>query len=348
MGFDFLGMAPILRPAKTSMKYLVAALYHFAHLPQPQALQAPLLALCQQAEVQGTLILAREGINGTIAGPEAGVRQVLAHIRQIPHLAELEHKESWAEQPPFLRMKVKIKNEIVTMRVPEIDPSRYAGTYVQPEDWNALIQDPDVLLVDTRNDYEVNIGTFAGAINPNIDTFVEFPDWIQNPDNRQGKKKIAMFCTGGIRCEKSTAYLRQQGFDEVYHLKGGILKYLESVPAEDSLWQGECFVFDERVSVGHGLAVGDYELCRACRHPISAEDQASPLYEAGISCPHCHGSHSPEQLHNLRERQKQIALARARGERHVGKASSELEAQRRAKRERLASQRERSATSKKG
>jgi UPF0176 protein len=317
------------------MTYRIAALYHFARIESPEAWRSPILELCKSQGIRGTLLLAREGINGTVAGSTEAIAKLLDFLRSLPGLAALEHKDSWAEHEPFLRMKVKLKKEIVTMGVPEIDPSRYAGTYVQPEDWNALISDPEVLLVDTRNEYEVHVGTFAGAVNPHIAQFTEFPEWIQSEENRQGKKKIAMFCTGGIRCEKSTAYLRQQGFDEVYHLKGGILKYLEEVPQEKSLWQGECFVFDERVTVGHGLVQGDYELCRACRHPISVEDKTSAQFEDGVSCPHCHGQHSAEQLQGLRERQKQMALARARGERHVGKELAPVEDRRAAKRAKI-------------
>ena len=325
------------------MHYLVCALYRFVRVASPEAWRDPILAVCKQEGVKGTLLLAREGMNGTIAGPESGVRQVLAYLRSLPGFADLEHKESWAEAEPFLRMKVKLKKEIVTMGVPEIDPSQHAGIYVQPQDWNALISDPDVLLVDTRNKYEVRVGSFDGAVNPHIDKFTEFPDWIQSEENRQGKKKIAMFCTGGIRCEKSTAYLRQQGFDEVYHLKGGILKYLEEVRPEDSKWQGECFVFDERVSVGHGLVPGDYELCRACREPISQEDKQSPYFVQGVSCPHCHGKHDEAQLRNFAERQKQITLAKARGQRHVGEQLPPLEERRAAKRARLAQAQEKAA-----
>lgn len=325
------------------MTYRVAALYHFARVESPEAWRSPILELCKSQGIKGTLLLAREGINGTVAGSPEAITKLLAYLRSLPGMAALEHKESWAEHEPFLRMKVKLKKEIVTMGVPEIDPSLYAGTYVQPEDWNALISDPEVLLVDTRNEYEIHVGTFAGAVNPHIEQFTEFPEWIQQEENRQGKKKIAMFCTGGIRCEKSTAYLRQQGFDEVYHLKGGILKYLEEVPQEKSLWQGECFVFDERVTVGHGLVPGDYELCRACRHPISAEDKVSAQFEAGVSCPHCYGQHSEEQLQGLRERQKQIALARARGERHVGKELAPVEERRAVKRAKIAEMQEKAA-----
>ena len=300
------------------MKYTVAALYKFVLLENFEAMREPILDFCKARDVKGTLLLAREGINGTVAGSESAIQEVLAYLRSLPGLEHLEHKESWADKEPFLRMKVKLKKEIVTMGVPEIDPSKYAGTYVKPQDWNALISDPEVLLVDTRNEYEVSVGTFAGAVNPHINKFTDFPEWINKAENRLGKTKIAMFCTGGIRCEKSTAFLKQQGYDEVYHLQGGILKYLEEVPAEGSMWNGECFVFDERVTVRHGLAPGNYSQCRACRHPVSAADKESPHYEDGVSCPHCFDKHSDERKQNFAERQKQIALARERGERHVG------------------------------
>lgn len=303
-------------------RYLVAALYKFVTLTDYQTMQAPLLACCEAHQVKGTLLLAEEGINGTIAGPEAGIRAVLAYLRSDTRLAELDHKESWAPDMPFYRMKVKLKREIVTMGVPNVHARTMAGTYVKPTDWNQLIDDPDVVVVDTRNDYEVAIGTFARAINPKTNSFTEFPQWVQDQSQPGGvlhnKSKVAMFCTGGIRCEKSTAYLRSQGFDQVYHLDGGILKYLETVDEEDSLWAGDCFVFDERVSVKHGLVPGEYELCRACRLPLSLQDKASEHYVEGVSCPHCHDKHTPEQKRRFVERQHQIELARQRHERHIG------------------------------
>ncbi len=301
--------------------FLTAALYQFVDLPDFADLREPLLACCEANEVKGTLLLAREGINGTIAGPEAGVNAVLAFLRADPRLARLPHKASWSEHPPFHRMKVRLKKEIVTLRVPGLDPNQTVGQYVKPQDWNALLADPDVLLIDTRNDYEVAIGTFQGAVNPNIKTFTELPAWLDAQPALQGegkKPKVAMFCTGGIRCEKSTALMKMRGFDEVYHLEGGILKYLEEVPAEQSTWQGDCFVFDERVSVGHGLVPGPHELCRSCRWPLSAEDKASPHYVKGVSCAHCHDQRSPEEKARLAERQRQVELAEARGEVHVG------------------------------
>jgi UPF0176 protein len=311
-----------MRPEPSSApRFLTAALYRFVDLPDFADWREPLLACCEAHGVKGTLLLAREGINGTIAGPEAGVLAVLAHLRADPRLADLPHKASWSEQPPFHRMKVRLKQEIVTLRVPGLDPSKTVGQYVKPQDWNALLADPDLLLIDTRNDYEVAIGSFHGAINPNLKTFTELPAWLdaQPALQREGKKpKVAMFCTGGIRCEKSTALMKMRGFDEVYHLEGGILKYLEEIPPTQSTWQGECFVFDERVSVGHGLVPGPHELCRSCRWPLSPDEKASPHYIKGVSCAHCHGQRSPEEKAQLAERQRQVELAEQRGELHVG------------------------------
>ncbi len=297
---------------------LVAALYKFVSLPDCQTLQAPLQACCDQHGVKGTLLLAKEGINGTIAGSHAGVHAVLDYLRSDTRMAGLEHKESFADIMPFHRMKVRLKKEIVTMGVTDIDPNHIVGTYVKPEDWNTLISDPDVVLIDTRNDYEVAIGTFKGAVDPDIKSFRDFPKWARQQKMLEKKPKVAMFCTGGIRCEKSTAFMKAEGFDEVYHLQGGILKYLEVVPEEQSLWQGDCFVFDERVAVGHGLQLGEYELCRSCRHPLSPQDKQSPYYELGVSCAQCHDQSSEQRKHSLRERQKQVELAAARHQQHVG------------------------------
>ncbi len=304
------------------MRYLTAALYKFVDLPEYADWRGPLRDLCEVQGVKGTLLLAREGINGTIAGPEAGVRAVLAWLRSDARLADLQHKEAWADTPPFHRLKVRLKREIVTLGVPGLDPTKTVGTYVKPADWNALIEQPDVLLIDTRNDYEVKIGTFEGAVNPGIRSFTELPAWLAQQPALQGptKPRVAMFCTGGIRCEKSTALLKMQGFDEVYHLEGGILKYLEEVAPERSRWQGECFVFDERVSVGHGLRPGASALCRSCRWPLSEEDRRSPLFEEGVSCPHCHDRRDALARERLAERQRQVALARQRGARHIGSA----------------------------
>lgn len=307
-------------------RYVTAALYLFTDLPDHAELREPLLEVCEKHGVRGTLLLAGEGINGTIAsldeGPEQGVHAVLAHLKADGRLARLQCKWSWSDKPPFHRMKVRIKKEIVTLRVPGLDPNRTVGTYVKPADWNALISDPDVLLIDTRNDYEVAIGTFEHAVNPGIRTFTDLPDWLERQPTLQGeagrKTKVAMFCTGGIRCEKSTALLKMRGFEEVYHLEGGILKYLEEVPVEQSRWKGECFVFDERVSVGHGLVQGPHELCRSCRWPLTPQDRASSLFVRGVSCPQCHDRRTPEEKAHLAERQRQVELAEARGTTHVG------------------------------
>lgn len=294
----------------------VAALYHFARIPDPTVLRAPLLAVCQSGGVKGSLLLAQEGINGTIAGPRAEIDAVLAHLRAIPGFADLEHKESAAQTQPFRRLKVKLKREIVTMGQPDVNPLARVGSYVAPQDWNALIASPDVALIDTRNDYEVAIGTFAGAVDPDIRTFRDFPAWWETHKETYRGKRIAMFCTGGVRCEKSTNYLLGQGVSEVFHLKGGILKYLEDVPSEQSMWNGECYVFDGRVSVGHGLIPGDYDSCHACRRPISPEDKHRPEYERGAQCHHCVNEYSETDRTRFRERQHQLDLAKARGEAH--------------------------------
>ncbi len=300
--------------------YTVCALYHFTRFDDPAALRDPLIALCDREGISGTLLLAREGINGTIAGPRAGIDAVLAHIRALPGCADMEWKLSTASEQPFARMKVRLKKEIVTMGQPDVDPLARVGHYVAPEDWNDLIRSEDVALIDTRNDYEVAIGTFEGAVDPKTASFRDFPAWWEENKERFHNKRIAMFCTGGIRCEKSTNYLLGQGVPEVYHLKGGILKYLEEVPEEDSTWEGECFVFDRRVSVGHGLKEGPHELCHACRRPILPEDKARPEYEEGVSCHQCIDETSEADKARFRERQKQIALSAARGEQHLRQA----------------------------
>lgn len=301
----------------------VAALYQFTRFDDPAAIREPLAALCVAQGVRGTLLIAREGINGTIAGSDAGIDAVLAHIRSLPGCGAIEVKESRAATMPFHRMKARLKREIVTMGQPDIDPLADVGHYVAPGDWNALIADPDTVLIDTRNDYEVAIGTFRGAIDPKTHSFREFPDWFRAHRaelEREGRTpKIAMFCTGGIRCEKATAFVKGEGLDEVYHLKGGILAYLETIPETRSLWDGECFVFDERVSVKHGLETGDHSLCRACRMPVSPEDRTSPLYAEGVSCPACHAARTDEQRAGYAERHRQTLLAEGRGEVHVGR-----------------------------
>lgn len=298
--------------------FTVAAFYMFTPFPDPAALKGPLAQVACGHGVKGTILLAPEGINGTIAGPRAGVDAVLAHVRALPGCAALDWKESAAREMPFARMKVRLKREIVTMGQPDVDPTAAVGRYVEPKDWNALIRDPDVAVIDTRNDYEVAIGTFEGAVNPETPSFGAFPDWWTRNHNRFAGKKIAMFCTGGIRCEKSTNYLIGQGVSEVFHLKGGILKYLEEVPEGESLWRGECFVFDQRVSVGHGLAEGSHDLCHACRRPLSAADTTDPAYEEGVSCARCLREYSDADRARFRERQRQVDLARARGEVHLG------------------------------
>jgi len=297
---------------------VVCALYKFVTLENHPDLRLPLLKVMTDNKVRGTLLLAHEGINGTVAGSRQAIDTLLDWLRCDPRLSDIDYKESLTDKPPFNRSKVKIKKEIVTLGVEGIDPNQVVGTYVQPEDWNALISDPEVLVVDTRNDYEVKVGTFKNAINPNTESFREFPDYVKAHLDPEKHKKVAMFCTGGIRCEKSTAFLKQQGFDEVYHLKGGILKYLEQVPPDQTLWQGECFVFDERITVNHRLEKGSYDQCNACRLPITEADKASDRFEPGVSCPHCYDKITPEQKIRFREREKQIQLASRRGETHIG------------------------------
>lgn len=300
--------------------FTVAALYHFTRFEDPATLRAPLLAHAQKHGLRGSLLLAGEGINGTIAGTRAGINAMLAHIRALPGCETLEWKESTAAAMPFGRMKVRLKREIVTMGQPDVDPRAATGHYVAPADWNALITAPDVAVIDTRNAYETAIGSFEGAIDPGTARFREFPDWWAQNRHRFHNKRIAMFCTGGIRCEKSTNYLLGQGVPEVYHLKGGILKYLEEVPEDQSLWHGACFVFDQRVSVEHGLREGPHSLCHACRRPLAPEDLNRPDYEPGVQCHQCVDEFSVERRAAFRERQRQITLAGARGIHHLGRS----------------------------
>ena len=297
---------------------VVAALYKFVTLEDYIAMREPLLDCCVTAGVKGTLLLAEEGINGTIAGTREGIDAVLAYLRNDARLADLEHKESFDDHMPFHRMKVMLKKEIVTMGVDGIDPNQTVGTYVKPEDWNALIDDPEVLLIDTRNDYEYGIGSFRGAVDPHTTTFREFPGWVRENLDPAKQKKVAMFCTGGIRCEKASAFMLKEGFEEVYHLQGGVLKYLEEVPEAESTWEGECFVFDNRVVVNQQLENGQYDQCYGCRHPITEDDKRSPHYVKGVCCPRCFDSLSEDQMARFSERQKQIELAKQRGEVHVG------------------------------
>ncbi|MAR90815.1 MAG: hypothetical protein CML06_08020 [Pseudomonadales bacterium] len=323
-----------------SAPVVVCALYQFVTLEDYAQWRQPLLRQMLDHDVKGTLLLAKEGINGTIAGSREGIDAVLAFLRRDPRLARLDTKESFDTEQPFYRTKVKLKKEIVTLGVEGIDPRQVVGTYVKPRDWNALISDPEVVLVDTRNDYEVEIGSFKGAQNPQTKSFREFPDYVKTNLDPGRHKKVAMFCTGGIRCEKSTALLKQQGFEEVYHLEGGILKYLEEVPETESLWRGECFVFDNRVTVDHQLRKGHYDQCHACRRPITEADKQHRHYQAGVSCHHCYPELSPEQKQRFAQREKQMRLARQRGEQHIGSDPRTLAARRRRKLARKNAQRQ--------
>ena len=313
-----------------STQYVTCALYKFVALPNYGSIRHPLLKVMTDNKVFGTLLLASEGINGTISSTREGIDAVLSWLDQQPGLDNIDTKESWDTEIPFYRTKVKLKKEIVTMGVEGIDPKQVVGTYVKPKDWNDLISDPDVVLVDTRNDYEVEIGTFKGAMDPQTASFREFPQWAKDNLDPGKNKKVAMFCTGGIRCEKSTAYMKEQGFDEVYHLQGGILKYLEQVPKEQTLWQGECFVFDNRVAVDHDLKRGSYDQCHACRMPITEQEKTLETYREGLSCHHCYGTVSEEQKQRFAQRQKQVQLAKARGEDHIGSAAQQDTERRRA------------------
>jgi UPF0176 protein len=308
---------------------VVCALYKFVTLEKFQDLRQPLLKVMEYNKIRGTLLLASEGINGTVASNRQGIDSLLAWLEKDARLGNIVVKESFETSNPFNRIKVKLKKEIVTMGIEGIDPKQVVGTYVKPKDWNALISDPDVVLVDTRNAYEVKVGTFEGALNPNTTNFREFPQYVRDNLDPKANKKVAMFCTGGIRCEKSTAYLKEQGFDEVYHLEGGILKYLEEVPEADTMWQGECFVFDNRVTVNHQLEKGEYDQCHACRLPITKEEQTSEKYLEGISCPHCFDTHTLDQRQRYEERQRQMELSKERGEAHIGADAVDTIAQRR-------------------
>jgi len=296
----------------------ICALYKFTRLDDFEKIQKPLKKFMELLDVRGTLLLAREGINGTIAGEKTNIEKVLGYLQSDKRLADIDYKYSYSVKPPFKRLKVKLKKEIVTLGISDIDPTHSSGTYVKPSDWNELINDPEVVLIDTRNNYEYEIGSFKGAINPNTETFREFPSYTKNNLEKYRNKKIAMFCTGGIRCEKSTAYLKSEGFENVYHLQGGILKYLEEVEEAESLWEGECFVFDDRVAVKHKLELGKYDQCHACRFPITEEDKKHPHYEKGASCPRCYGTKNSSQVSRYREREKQVQLSKARGESHIG------------------------------
>ncbi len=307
----------------TVTKFLTVAFYHFAEILNYQAFQGPLLKFCNKQNIKGTILLADEGINGTVSGQKDAVLALIQYIKYDKIFNDkfntLSYKESWASANPFYRMKVRLKKEIVALGVKGISPTKKVGQYIKPEEWNQLLQDPEVVVIDTRNDYEFDIGTFKNAVNPKTKTFREFPKFVENKLDPKQHKKVAMFCTGGIRCEKATSLMLEKGFQEVYHLQGGILKYLETVPEKESLWQGECFVFDQRVAVKHNLVEGDYDQCYACRHPLSPAELKSNQYQAGIACPYCYNALSEEKKASVKERQKQIELARLRGEDHIGK-----------------------------
>lgn len=305
---------PVVEAARVTESIIVAALYHFASLSDFRERRQPLRQRCDELGIRGTLLLAEEGINGTISGSRDGIDAILAFIRSDERLLALEHKESFTDTHPFRRMKVRLKKEIVTLGVPGVDPNRLVGTYVEPEDWNALISDPDVVLIDTRNGYEVALGTFRQAVDPETQSFREFPEFVRANYSPAKNRKVAMFCTGGIRCEKASSFMLGEGYPEVYHLKGGILKYLEKVKPEESLWEGECFVFDHRVGVTHGLAEGDSEMCFGCGYPVKPAERDLPEYEEGVSCQHCVATLSEDRKSRLRERMHQILLARTRGE----------------------------------
>lgn len=296
---------------------LVIALYKFVEFPDYKERQEPLLKFCNDRKIKGSILLASEGINGTIAGLAENIMAVVEFLKSDPRFSQLEYKESYCEKQPFLRMKVRLKKEIVTLGVPEADPNSKVGIYVKPENWNKIISDPQVILIDTRNDYEVEIGTFKGAKNPNTKSFRQFPEYVKKNLDPARDKKVALFCTGGIRCEKASSYMLHQGFKEVYHLQGGILKYLEKVPLQESLWNGECFVFDGRVSVAEELKQGTYKLCFACQFPVSLEEMDSPMYKEGISCPRCFDKLTPGKRARVEERERQIKLAHSRNEKHL-------------------------------
>ena len=302
----------------------ICALYKFTRLDDFEEIQGPLKIFLESLNIRGTLLLAKEGVNGTIAGDNDSIMKSLDYLQKDERLVGLEYKFSYSEKPPFKRLKVKLKKEIVTLGVSDIDPTHSSGTYVKPADWNELINDPDVVLIDTRNNYEFEIGSFKGSINPNTETFREFPAYTKNNLEKYRDKKIAMFCTGGIRCEKSTAYLKSEGFENVFHLQGGILKYLEEVKEDESLWEGECFVFDDRVAVKHNLELGKYDQCHACRFPITEEDKEHPHYEKGASCSRCYGTKNSSQVNRYREREKQVQLAKGRGESHIGDDANKI------------------------
>jgi len=303
--------------------FFTTAFYHFVSLNNIKSIQTIIQDYCDKKSIKGTILLANEGINGTISGEEKNILEFHEFLKYNPIFSKvfegIDYKGSWSNKNPFYRMKVRLKKEIVTLGIPEVSPTKKVGAYVKPEDWNSLINDPDITLIDTRNGYEVDIGSFKNAINPKTTSFREFPKYIKNNLSLKKTNKVAMFCTGGIRCEKASSFMLEEGFEEVYHLQGGILKYLETIPEAESLWQGECFVFDQRVAVTNELKQGKYNQCFACRHPLSPEEIKSKDYSEGISCSYCIGNVSETKKNNLKERQKQINLAKVRGEEHIGK-----------------------------
>ena len=301
--------------------FKVAALYKFAQVVKPVDTQKKIKAKLKKLNIYGTILIGDEGLNGTISGKEIDLTNALGFIKKIPGFSDLDIKHSTSETKPFMRLKVKLKEEIVTIGDKSIDPVNQAGKYVESSEWNELIKDPNTVLIDTRNNYEYSIGTFKDAINPETETFREFPQWVKKQKfSKQDKKNknIAMFCTGGIRCEKASSFMKLDGFDNVYHLKGGILKYLEETPSNESLWQGECFVFDDRVSVQHDLSEGTYDMCHGCRMPITENDKKSKKYVRGVSCPNCFNSKTLKQVERYKNRQKQIDLAKSRNQKHIG------------------------------
>ncbi len=319
-------------------EYKVAALYQFVALPDFEELREPLTLFCQTRNIKGTLLLAREGINGTVAGSHKFIDALIVYLKTGPvfddRLNEIDVKYSYSDEAPFRRMKVRLKQEIVTMRALEADPTKQVGTYVEPQDWNDIISDPEMVVIDTRNDYEVAIGSFKHALDPQTQSFTQFKDWVGENLDPKSTKKVAMFCTGGIRCEKASSYMLAHGFEQVYHLKGGILKYLEEQPEDESLWEGGCFVFDERVAVGHDLERQDFVLCHACRQPLGPGDRDRPEYELGVQCHHCVGERSEQERARARERQKQMELANATGVAHLGdEAAIDAQRQRELKKE---------------
>ena len=314
-----------------SMTFVVAALYHFVDLPEHETLLAPLEAHCRKHAIEGTLLLAAEGINGTIAGQRDDMDATLAYLREIPGLGDLVHKESRCEIAPFFRLKIKLRKEIVTMGIDSVRPVDRVGQYVEPEQWNELISQDDVVLIDTRNDFEVRVGHFKNAVDPQTTSFTEFPAYVSKNLSPAKNKRVAMYCTGGIRCEKATSHLLQEGYEEVYHLKGGILKYLETIPESESLWEGECFVFDRRVSVGHGLNVGTFELCHGCQSPLSAEQREHEQYVFGVCCEYCADTITPDRRLGLEMRLSQMKLASERGENHLGMDEEQMYRRRKAK-----------------